>query len=231
MIGLELSRHALISCVGLALLAGCGGSQLGTVPSRAMTASVTSETAATACRVPDIWYFRGACVSHVLPPSGWTFNLSEYKGYTLTITIPANNGPGSDTFDVSDATGKGDITGKYFGAKFPRYGPECHSDGRIEKCPGKVFFYAHITGNNQQVIALNGVVTAQLESSDGFPRKTCFPAHIHLSTSDVSEWFPDQGLSEKPNGNSLSLNLATPNRYWGTRFHPNAHAVYAFVCR
>jgi hypothetical protein len=225
-----LHPDALTGCLGLALLAGCGGRQPATVPSDAITASVTSDSAATACRLGHNWYFHGACVTHILPTYGWTFDLPEYSGYTLTITIPSNNSSGANTFEVSDATGNGDITGKYRRERFPPYGPKCYSDDRVVKCPGKVFFYVHITGDNTQVIALNGVVRAQLESSSGFPGKSCFPAHIHVDAYG-SKWVLDRGLSAKPNGNTLSLDLSSADRYWGTRFEPYAHAVHAFVCR
>jgi hypothetical protein len=221
-----------ISTAGLtiALLGGCGGTQPAAAPPSVTTAGMTPDTAAKACHVHDNWYFHGACVTHVLPTSGWTFQLPEYAGYTLTVTIPANNGNGQDLFEVSDATGNGDITGKYDGNTFPPYGPTCYlRGGSTHKCPGKTFFYVHITSNNQQVITLDGVPTAQLESNDGFPDRTCFPAHIFMN-GNFPEWFVNRGLSERPNGNSLWMDLSNRKRFWGIRFHPYAHAVHAFVC-
>jgi hypothetical protein len=225
-----LARFAL-GIGAAAVIAGCGGSQPVGVPSGATASRGASRIAASPCRVHRNWYFRGACVSQTLSPSGSTFQLSAYDGFALTITIPPNDSNGSVTFEVSDATGNGDVSGKYFGHKFPLYGPKCYWDGgRSRKCPGKAFFYVHITGDNQQVIRLYGVPTAQLQSSAGFPGRTCFPAHIFMS-GRIPEWWPDQGLAAQPNGNSLTLELSNADRYWGTRFHPYTHAVHAFACR
>jgi hypothetical protein len=217
-------------CAAVSMLGGCGGSQPAATPPGMTSAGVMQDTPATACHRRDNWYFHGACVSHVLPRSGWTFQLPEYLGYTLTVTIPANLGTGRDRFEVSDATGNGDITGKYEGNAFPPYGPTCYSrGGYTHKCPGTPFFYVHITGNNPQAFALYGVPTAQLESSDGFPRRTCFPAHIFMNYQ-LPEWWTNRGLSAMPRGNSLALALSNAKRYWGTHFHPYVHAVHAFVC-
>jgi hypothetical protein len=226
-----LTRYELGIGVAALLLAACGGPQSPTISSGSPPSSLTSRTPNTACRVPHNWYFHGACVSQPLSASGSTFALSEYRGYALTISLPANNSSGSNTLGVSDATGKGDISGKYSRGRFPPYGPRCYSSrGQIGKCPGKVFYYVHITGDNPEVITFYGAQTAQVTSSDGFPGKFCFPAHIHINGS-VAEWFPDQGLGAAPSGNTLSLVISNPNHYWGTRFHPYAHAVHAFVCR
>ncbi len=231
MMTLVLRRDALSIGVASAMLAACGGSQPPiAAPGAIPQTSLLAAPAGRECRVPNDWYFHGACVSHELPASGWTYNLAAYRGYALAVTIPKNDGNGTAVFDVSDATGNGDITGKYNGATFPPYGPTCyHRVGRKGKCPGKVFFYLHMAGNNQQVITLTGVPTATLTSESGFPGSRCFPAHLHR-TPYANEWWPNVGLSKVPKGDRLSLKLSNVDQYWGHSFHINANAVHAFAC-
>jgi hypothetical protein len=225
------TRCALRIGITAVLVAGCAGPQSPTISSGVPSSRAASRTPDAACKVPHNWYFRGACVSQSLPTSGATFQLSEYRGYALTISLPANNNSGSDTFEVSDADGKGDISGKYDGGRFPPYGPLCYlRGGGTEKCPGKVFYYVHITGDNPNVVTFYGPQTARLTSSDGFPGTFCFPAHIYMY-GDTAQWWPDQGLGAQPSGNTLSLVISNPNHYWGTRFHSYVHGVHAFVCR
>lgn len=174
------------------------------------------------CDMPNDWYFEGSCTEHVLPSSGWKYSLVKYRGYALTASVPSNNGNGTAKLYASDATGRGDITGRYKGKSFAPYGTNCYVNGKKAACPGKVFLYLHVTSTNTKTITLHAPVTATVSSDAGYSGTKCFPGFLEKG------WDVETDLAEKPNGHTLSLTFGKASQKQDIAV--KANYVIAFVC-
>jgi hypothetical protein len=119
----SLIRSGAAAIVAALAFAACAGN--GSVPSSSLPNTANSMHAAAPngtgapCPLPVGWIFGGPCDTVPLTTSGGSGSLKAYMGFTLTATLGGNNAKKGTALIFEDATGKGDITGKVNGKKFP----------------------------------------------------------------------------------------------------------------
>lgn len=169
----HLSCYVLTFFVAATMLTGCGQSQPQDSQVWVQTAPLVAQSSASPCNVPDYYYFHGACVSGKLPAAGETLRLNEYRGITYTDTVPKNNGDGTATLTLGDATGRGDITSNN-GSPFPKYPKACAESS----CRGTAFWYGLVNVKTKAVIKTQGKSTFTFVDNKPYPGNTCQEAGL-----------------------------------------------------
>jgi hypothetical protein len=110
---------AIVAALAFAACAGNGAVPSSSLPSNATMVRVATPDAGVPCPLPVGWTFGGPCNTVPLKTTGGSGSLKAYMGFTLSTVLASNNAKKGTALVFEDATGKGDITGKVNGKKFP----------------------------------------------------------------------------------------------------------------
>jgi hypothetical protein len=158
----SLIRSGAAALVAALAFAACAGN--GTVPSSSlpttsdMIRSNAPDGTAPPCPLPVGWTFGGPCDAVPLTKTGGTGSLPAYMGFTLTSVLATNNAKKGTALIFEDATGKGDITGKVNGKKFPLL-------------KGSILYLAAL--NTGKAFAFNATPAITIKSKAKIPGKVC----------------------------------------------------------
>jgi len=161
----------------VAASAGCaGGAAVPAGEHVAPPAGIFSgaDRAGKACaNTPNIWDFKGSCTSGSFGTQGQRISLKPYRGVTLVFTVPVNRDPSKATFISADATGSGDVTGKFNGRSFVPYGQKTCVKG--VKCPGHSIVYFLFVDRASFAISIRKAPAIAV-TSDKVSGPNCLPA-------------------------------------------------------
>jgi hypothetical protein len=192
---LSLFRAGAVAFGASIALAACGGH--GVVPSSptAMNPAFAPMHHHRASCPQPAWVFKGACKVGKASPKGFTISLPAYKGYAVSISVPANSAKAGTPFALVDATGKGDI-GAYKGKAFPL----CTSK---TGCSKPAFFYIQsVNGGTTPMTLKSGNISFVL-TANKFPGTSCTLAYF-----TGSSWTSLQGIvSGKIKGKKLTYSI------------------------
>jgi hypothetical protein len=157
----SLIRSGAAAIVAALAFAACAGNS--TVPSSSLPVTADSIRAAAPdagvpCPLPVGWVFGGPCDTVPLTTSGGTGSLPTYKGFVLTSVLQSNNAKKGTALVFEDATGKGDITGKVNGKKFP-------------VLKGSILYLAAL--NTGKAFTFNATPAITIKSKAKIPGKSC----------------------------------------------------------
>ncbi len=190
-----MTKRTIAALAAAAALVGCAGAGIDPfgISARPAAARVAM---ANPCAISNFYVFHGACVEGRVAASGGSFHLPTYRGLSLTLTFPQNDGGGKPVMLLGDATGRGDITGTYRGKPFPHYPKPCAST-----CPGTAFVY--LVRQAFTAFVATGPNALTIENAGTFPGHTCFGIGL-----GPRGWQVSPHGSASPKGHHLTLAYA-----------------------
>jgi hypothetical protein len=166
------------------------------LPSASLPGDATSPCDLIAARY---FFFHGSCVSGVLPAKGKTYALGAYKGITVSVSIPQNNGKGAMKLAIGDAIDSHDVTG----GKLPKYPKDCGT----ASCPGEAFLYLQFnaTGTSSSVKTTGNTVESFVDAAR-YPGKACGQA-LFTGSSAGGTWTPLPKIKGRAHGRKLTFSF------------------------
>lgn len=173
-------RAGIVVSAAAIALAACGGHALVPSQSAAPNLVVTPMATPNQCYESPFqpaWIFKGSCVFAKVPAKGKTVPLAAYKGVSVTVQLPKNNGKSTIFLLVDALGGKAKDIEKYKGATFPAITPT--------SLKSLVYVQAVNSFNGLKFTSGNLVFTIKAAK---FPGKSC-PLSVLTGKAPKLKWF------------------------------------------
>ncbi|MBV8153021.1 MAG: hypothetical protein JO192_13065 [Candidatus Eremiobacteraeota bacterium] len=226
-------QRCFVVCT-IASLAACGGRNVVPVPSTFAGPSFVGfdvPNAGKPCQTlshQGVWFFHGSCTSAYVKSGKTTFKLKAYKGITQTVQYPAVSGsvPAKTTFVTGEATGNGDVTGKFQGQKFPIFGskkvPCIDQSGSPQTCNGKAVVYDLLVNGTTNTVNFTGSPSFAIRAPTILkPWRSCILQQMIQAGSGFA--YQQTPVAQFVKNGRVTLPV------YPSSFHMNAHTVEVFA--
>jgi hypothetical protein len=183
--------------------------------------------AASPCKIPKFWHFRGSCTPFTMHPHGANVTLATYRGLTLAERFFKNFAKPAGVV-TAVGTSDDDITGKVGGVAFPVYGSVPCSDpfGHPSHCPGKAVLYNVFYNASDQGIGFGKTPRFSLKNAGSFPGDEC--ELVTLEKTKTGKWaWVLQLLYATPKDGKIAFPSEGPVIL---DFPPGSAYVFGFIC-